>query len=127
MKSAFVRSLIAVLFCVCVRLALAGDFHSATVAAGTPLVLPAVPANHFIRIRNFTQDTPGLARGTVSVVLGSGGTSTTVLTAALTQTGSASAPERINSIVIAGPATVTITAAASTTAFITYIKQSDSD
>jgi hypothetical protein len=119
MKSA----LIAVLFCVCVRVGFAGDFQSKPIAATTSLPAITVPANHFLRIRNFTQD-GGTTRGFVSVTP-TGGTATNVLSASKIVT-TDTAPETINSIVIAGPAMVTVSAL-SANAFITYIKQSDSD
>jgi hypothetical protein len=118
MKSA----LIAILFCVCVPFTFAGDFHTELIAAGGTLTIPDVPANHFLRIRNFTQDTAG-TRGTVQVTIK--GTATTVLTAAIVTN---APPENINSIVIAGPATnVTVKAGLTATTTITYIKQHDSD
>ncbi|MDQ2823969.1 MAG: hypothetical protein M3R29_00775 [Verrucomicrobiota bacterium] len=88
----------------------------------TSLPVITVSDNHFLRIRNFTQD-GGSTRGRVSVTLGSGGTATNILTAAKIDT---TAPETINSVVIAGPATVTVTAGDATT-FITYTKEKDSD
>lgn len=118
MKSA----LIAILFCVCVPFTFAGEFHSATIAATTALPNITVPANHFLRIRNFTQD-GGTIRGLVSVKLGTSGTATNVLTAAAINT---TAPEIINSIVITGPATVTVTAG-NAAAFITYTKQNEAE
>jgi hypothetical protein len=124
MKSALVRSLIAVLFCVCVRLTLAGDFHSAVISTGASLPDITVADQHFIRIRNFTQDNNG-TRGTVTVKLGTSGAPVVVLVAAA-QTTSA-APEAVNSIVIAGPATITIKASLTGNTFVTYIKEKDSD
>jgi hypothetical protein len=124
MKSALIRSLIAVLFCVCVRLTLAGDFHSAVVPTGGLNI--TLPDQHFLRIRNFTQDALIAPRGTVSVKFGTSTTGITVMTASFVNTGTA-ALEPINSVVIAGPATVTITAAAGTNTAVTYIKQHDSD
>jgi hypothetical protein len=118
MKSA----LIAVLFCICVPFTFAGDFHSESFTAPLPDI--NVAAHRFLRIRNFTQDGTG-ARGAVKVTVGTS-PATTVLSAAIITTGAA-VPETINSIVIAGPATVTITAGVGGTTFITYTKEHESD
>jgi hypothetical protein len=127
MKSVIVRSLIAVLFCVCVRFTLAGDFHSVVVPSATPLAI-TIPDQHFIRIRNFTQDVAFPPRGTVSVKLGTGAIPINVMTASFVNpNATVTQIEPINSVVIAGPATVTITAAAGTNTVVTYIKQHDSD
>jgi len=123
MKSALVRSLIAILFCVCVRFTFAGDFHSQVIPTGGTVSLTDVPANHFLRIRNFTQNA-GPTRATISVTP-SGGSAIIVLSAAIVSNAS-TAPDTINSVVIAGPAKVEVIPGTSP-AYITYIKQSDSD
>jgi len=119
MKSA----LIAIFFCICVPLTFAGDFHSQVIPTGPNVSLPDVPANHFLRIRNFTQ-TAGPIRATISVTP-NGGSATIVLSAAIVS-GASTVPETINSVVIAGPATVQVIPGSSA-AYITYIKQHDSD
>jgi len=49
------------------------------------------------------------------------------MTASFATTATAPALEPINSVVIAGPATVTITGGASLNTVVTYIKEKDSD
>src|ERR1700732_4330238 len=110
-------ALITILFCVCVPFVFAGDFVTKAIAATTSLPAITVPANHFLRIRNFTQE-GGTTRGFVSVTP-TGGTATNVLSGAKIVTAD-TAPETINSIVIAGPAAVTVSAL-SANAIITYI------
>jgi hypothetical protein len=124
MKSA----LIAVLFCFCVPFIHAGEFVSESIpASGLSTKSPIHVAQHrFLRIRNFTQDTAG-TRGVVSVSTDGGATSTTVMTAALTPLIPLAAPEIINSVVIAGPADVTIKAGSAGLTFVTYTKEHDSD
>ena len=118
MKSA----LIAILFCVFVPLSFAGEFQSKTIVSGDTFSL-TVRAHDFLRIRNFTQ-IGGATRAVVSATIGTSTTPVTVLAA--TKLDSATL-EPINSVIIAGPATVTVTPVASATLFITYIKKKDSD
>jgi|GEM_PF-2027704 len=121
-------ALITILFCVCVPFVFAGDFVTEVMSTGAASAKSPinVPANHFIRIRNFTQDTNG-TRGTVSVKFGSSATGITVMTASFATTANVPALEPTNSVVIAGPATVTITGGTSLNTVVTYIKEKDSD
>jgi hypothetical protein len=109
----------------------AGDFVSQVVQGTTP---PAtaftiqVPGDRFLVIRNFTQDafatdgvTPATLRGKVSVTFPS---AATVITASLLNTDASKTLEPVNDVVIAGPATVTVTAG-DTNCFITYRKGQD--
>ena len=86
-------------------------------AAGNPLVL-TVADQTYLRITNFTQE-GGSARGIVTVTIN--GQSADVLTATQLNSGSlATAQEPINKVIIAGPATVTISPVPGATLSITY-------
>ena len=86
-----------------------------------------VPDGVFMRVRNFTQD-GGTVRGVVTVTITGQATSTVVLAATIlepqspTPTPAPSALEPMNTVIIAGPATVTVTAGDVAT-FVTYRKE----
>lgn len=125
MKTIAARSLIAVVFCASAVLALAGSFQSATITPGSSLTI-AVGDSRFLVIRNFTQE-GGTSRGVVTVTTDTG--TANVLTAAILDSGTSSTAiplEVISNVVIAGPATVTVTCPADATdCFITYRKESN--
>jgi hypothetical protein len=102
----------------------ANGYKSMVLAGAASLSSPIkVPDDRFLVIRNFTQQ-GGTNRGTVSVTIGS--QMTTVLTASILPADNSSAIEPINSIVIAGPATVNVTCGSdATTCFVSYRKESE--
>jgi hypothetical protein len=125
MKTALVRVLFVLLFFAITKIAVAGDFVSTVVQATQSLPTITVPGDHFLVIRNFTQEAGAVTRGSVSVT--TGGLTTTVLTAAIVDPAAGPGTlEVINNIVIAGPATVTVTNPDTVTScFITYRKGTD--
>lgn len=93
-----------VLACCC--FASGDDFKSETITSGATVILPRVHGDQFMVIRNFTQE-DGSTRGIVTVTKPpSTGTPVNVLTAAIL---TASPPDIINTVVIAGPADVAAT------------------
>jgi hypothetical protein len=117
-------------------LLLAGEIRS-HIIGNSPLTI-TVPANHVLRIREFTQAGGGAERGAVTATIN--GHSATILLATILSsppgTGSPTpvAPQRvvphrtalepINSTIVAGPATVTIAPIAGGTLYINYRKES---
>jgi hypothetical protein len=103
----------------------ADDFKSVVVP---PTLSIRVHGDQFMVIRNFTQDMMGTTRGVVMVSAPPFTTSVSVLTAAIldptnTMQGSL---EVINSVVIAGPANVTVTCGTPAgNCFISYKKDSN--
>ena len=140
MKTTFVRFLVVLFFCGFATNLVAGPFRSLVVEAGTHTDI-VVPDGVFMHVRNFTQE-GGTDRGVVSVTMTGQTTSTVVLAATVigvqstaaaagptatptptpTPIPAASALEPINTVIVAGPATVTITAG-DVAAFITYKKE----
>lgn len=125
MKTRVSQYLIAALFFASPTLVLADDFKSVILAPNGVQQIN-VDGQHFLRIRNFTQE-GGSMRGLVNVALNDqSGLSANVLAAAIVDPASA-ALDVINSIVISGPVTVTVTCGDATgSCFITYRKD-DSD
>ena len=124
MKSWFPRVLVA-LFCFGFASAIfAGDFKSAVVIDGSPLGPIHVAGDHFLVIRNFTQE-GGTTRGLVNVYDISTGQSANVLAAAIIDTDPGTPVEVINNVVIDGPANVTVTCGTGATCFVTYRKGSE--
>lgn len=140
---------IVVLLCVSATFAFANDFKSVIIAPGRCQVIK-IPNDHFLLIRNFTQDGGGSERGVVTAeidgvkvnvlaatIIDSGATATTTAatptptptpTPAATPTPTPTPPplEVINNIVIAGPAMVTATCPFDATGcVITYRRNSD--
>src|SRR5260370_12195355 len=98
----------------------AGDFKSEVIAGGQPLDLPHVGGDQFMVIRNFTQE-GGTDRGFVTV-----NHNVNVLTAAiLTNDPTQGTEEVINTVIIAGPADVTVTCGTTGNCFITFRKESN--
>jgi hypothetical protein len=123
MKISIWRWLLAFLFFGAAPFVFAESFKSKIVTS-SPLVI-TVPANHFLRVWNFTQQ-GGVDRGMVSVTL-EGGQTANVLAATRIDLSSStsvspSPPEVINRVTIAGPAQVTIAPVLGATLFITYRK-----
>lgn len=126
MKSRTASLLIAA-FCAVVSPVIAGEFNSVIITpTSSPLTLD-VPDEHFLRVRNFTQEGGGNQRGVVTVT--ANGQTENVLAAALIDQGPAPSPEgstvpleSIKKVVIAGPAQVTVAPVAGATLFITYIR-----
>jgi len=123
MKAARARYLIAALFFTSAALLFAGDFKSEFIAAGTPLPSIHVPNDHFLVIRNFTQEAGAFTRGYVTVTLPGSPSPATVLTASIVDP--LGSIEVINNIVVAGPADAIVTCGVPTNCFITYRKGSD--
>jgi len=103
--------------------AFADDFKSMTIATGATVDLPRIHGDQFMVIRNFTQE-DGSLRGVVMVTKPPDSvTSVSVLTAAVL---TASPPDVINNVVIAGPADVSVTCGnTSGNCFISYKKDSN--
>lgn len=147
MKTNVVRFLVALFLCGFATNLLAGPFRSQVIAAGQHVDI-SVPDGVFLHVRNFTQE-GGTDRGVVSVTMTGQTTSTVVLAAtviAVQSTAAAAGPtgtatptptptptpvpvpaasalEPINTVFIAGPATVTVSAPSDAAAFITYKKE----
>lgn len=81
------------------------DFKSLTISSGGSSETIRVHNGQFMIIRNFTQDDLTGSRGVVMVAKPPGGTTVNVLSAAALD---ASPPDIINTVLIAGPADVTI-------------------
>jgi len=110
--------------CAFVGAIFADDFKSVTITGGTSLDPIRVHDDQLMLIRNFTQDTETTARGVVVVTKPpSSSTSVNVLAAAVLDMPTL---EVINSVVIAGPADVTVTCPDVTAiCFISYKKDSN--
>ena len=102
--------------------AYADDFKSVTITGGTPLGPIRVHGDQFMVIRNFTQDTTQITRGVVMISAPPSLTQVSVLAAAILDM---TPLEVINSVVIAGPADVTVTCDPSASCFISYKKDSN--
>ena len=106
---------------VAVQTVSAGPYHTKIIGASDQPVVISVAENVFLQIRNFTQE-GGAVRGAVMVINNDGATAN-VLTASVIDPSTVTvAPEFINRVVIAGPATVTINPVAGATLTITYRK-----
>jgi hypothetical protein len=117
------RFLVATLFCASAAFVIAADFKSKILQATERLTI-TVPADHFLKIQNFTQEAPATTRGFVTTT-SDGLTANAVLTAAIIDPmATPGSLEVINSVVIAGPANVTVTCGDST-CFVSYRKDSE--
>jgi hypothetical protein len=123
MKTALAGFLPVLLFCTLTKFAAAGDFQSVVLSATiNPSVTITVPNGRFLVIRNFTQDV-GSIRGQVTATLQPSNLMATVLTASFLNTVPV---EVINNVVVAGPASVSVTCPdLAATCFITYRKGDD--
>ena len=150
MKTLPCRSLLAIALIAGVSSVFANEYKSVVIAAGTSKLV-TVDKHEILRIRNFSQE-GGDLRGSVTVTTDSGtatALTATILSASATpnptptptptpaptptpgaparvQGSSSSGLEPINSVIIAGPATVSITAG-DVPAFVTFRKEADSD
>ena len=114
--------------CVLAGIAFASDFKSVIISGTTQQMIAHVGGDHFLVIRNFTQQGAGSSRGFVTVSNTPIGGPVNVLAAAIvdpaTPPGSL---EVINSVIIAGPADVTVMCGADTgsSCFISFKKDSE--
>ena len=130
MKATGARCLIVAFFCASAIAVFAGDFKSSIIAPGGSVSI-SVPDNHFVVIKNFTQE-GGTTRGVMTVADNNMQTAN-VLAATIIDTGASATPtpspaplEVINSVVVAGPVAVTVTCPAdATNCFITYRRDSE--
>jgi hypothetical protein len=117
------RLLSALCFCAFATLSVANDVQSAIFTPANPPTPIDVPNDHFLVIRNFTQ-VGGSDRGVITITIGS--QPTDILSAAIIDPSTSTSPEIINRVVIAGPATVTVTCGTgATSCFISYRKDND--
>ncbi|HEY4283034.1 MAG TPA: hypothetical protein VGM62_08210 [Chthoniobacterales bacterium] len=101
----------------------AGSFHTKVITSSSEALEISVADNVFLQIRNFTQQ-GGVSRGVVTATIND--QDVNVLAASLiNSTSLAVAPEVINRIVVAGPATVAVAPVAGATLTITYRKVRD--
>lgn len=136
MKAPGTRCIIATLLFALAGFVFAGDFKSEIITGGHFLTIN-LSDDHFLVIRNFTQE-GGTGRGLVTVMTTAGLTAN-VLAATIIDSGTSPAPtatpsptptplplEVINNVVVAGPATITVTCPTdATTCFVSYKKDSD--
>src|SRR3954468_17047456 len=122
MKANVFRSLVVVFLSASAGMVSAGEFKSAIISPGGSLSIN-VPGDHFLKIRNFTQE-GGATRGLVTVTLNHGmSESANVMSAAIVDPTLTSALEVINDIIVGGPADVAVTCPADATqCFISYRK-----
>jgi hypothetical protein len=114
--------LLAVLFVfICTGFVRAGDFVSTVLQAGQVLGPITISGNHFFQIRNFTQEVGGFNKGFVSVTKDSL-TITDAFVASVEDPSTQFTNDPVNTFVVAGPATVTVTCGDTTSCFITYRK-----
>ena len=125
------RFFVAAFFFITAAVAFANPFKSKIISSDDGVFETTVPADHFMKITNFTQE-GGTGRGVVQVSLpgdSPNGGATNVLTAAridLSTGGMAqNAPEINNRVTIAGPAIVRITPILGAKLFITFRKERD--
>jgi hypothetical protein len=128
MKMLAARYFVALTFLAAAEVAFANPFKSKIITGTDSTLVITVPAEHFLKITNFTQD-GGTDRGAVHVTLQdteNGGT-TKILTATRidlsTGINSQNFPEIGNRMIIAGPATVRVPPITGATLYITYQKQ----
>jgi len=102
------------------------DYKSVVIQGGGTPVSISVDDSRFLVIRTFTQQN-GTLRGAVTVTMLNGQTSLNqnVLSASIMPTTTGTIIEPVNSVVIAGPATVLVTCPdTSATCFVSYRKES---
>ncbi len=118
------RLLAAIFVLIAVNSVRAGDFVSMVLQANQQLPPITVSGDHFLVIRNFTQEVGGFARGFVSVTT-NGSTITNAFVASIEDPSPFIINDPVNNFVVAGPATVTVTCGDTTNCFITYRKGED--
>ena len=99
----------------------AGDFVSTVLQADQQLAPITISGDHFLVIRNFTQEVGGNNRGFVSVEK-NGSAITNAFVASVEDPSTFFLKDPVNSFVVAGPATVTVTCGDTTSCFLTYRK-----
>lgn len=99
----------------------AADFVSTVLQADQTLGPITISGNHFLLIRNFTQEVGGFNKGFVSVTK-DGLTITNAFVASVEDPSTAFLNDPINEFFVAGPATVSVTCGDTTNCFITYRK-----
>jgi hypothetical protein len=104
-----------------VETVLAGPFHTKIIGPSDQPLVINVAENVFLQIRNFTQE-GGAVRGAVLVINNDGAAANVLTSSLIDPTTVTTAPEFINRVVIAGPATVTINPVTGATLTITYRK-----
>jgi hypothetical protein len=131
MRTLTVRFFVAAVFLAAAAFAFANPFKSKIISSDDSLLEIIVPADHFMKITNFTQE-GGTDRGVVQVSLpgdSPNGGATNVLTAARldlsTGSNAQNAPEITNRVTIAGPALVRIQPVLGAKLFITFRKERD--
>jgi hypothetical protein len=130
MKRILASVLVVLLIFVSAKFAIAGEYKSAVIAAGSPLSPSPieVPDGRFLVIKSFTQSGYTTARGVVTLSMLNGmpyNPPVNVLSASIVPTDS-TAVEPVNSIVIAGPATVNVSCPDTTaTCFVSYRRESN--
>ena len=119
------RAVLAGLFlCASAVLLYAGDYKTLVLSANGSENIN-VASDGFILLRNFTQE-DGATRGTVNLTTDSG--SVSVLAASIIDPDAASDLETVNSIIIAGPATLTVSCPSdATNCVLTFRKTSGSN
>ena len=124
MNSSFSRFLAALFVFALASFIRADDFKSLVIASGDTQSLPRIHGDQFMIIRNFTQEDFVTTRGVVMVTKPpSAASSVSVLSAAIL---TASPPDVINTVVIAGPADVSVTCGDTTgNCFISFKKVSN--
>jgi hypothetical protein len=120
MKTLF-RLFAVVFVLIAVNFARAGDFVSQVLQADQVLPTIIVSGNHFLVIRNFTQEVGGNNKGFVSVTA-NGQTITNAFVASIEDPSTQFTNDPVNNFVVAGPATVTVTCGDTTSCFISYRK-----
>jgi hypothetical protein len=118
------RLLAAVFVFIFIGFVRAGDFVSTVLQAGQQLPPITISGNHFLVIRNFTQEVGGNNRGFVSVTA-NGLTITNAFVASIEDPSTQFLNDPVNNFVVAGPATVTVTCGDTTSCFISYRKGQD--
>ena len=131
MKTLTVRFFVAAFIFAAAAVAFANPFKSKIIQGSDSVLEITVPADHFMKITNFTQE-GGTDRGVVQVTLPfdtPNGGAANVLTAARidlsTGSNAQNAPEISNRVTIGGPAIVRINPVAGAKLFITYRKERD--
>jgi len=118
-------SLASLLLCASAVLLYAGDYKTLVLSANGSENINVV-SDGFILLRNFTQEGGSTTRGTVSV--SKDGTDATVLAASTVPVNLSDDQESINSIIIAGPASLTVTCPGDATdCVLTYRKTNGSN
>jgi hypothetical protein len=101
-----------------VNAAFAGPFRTKIITSSDDPLVVSIAENVFLQIRNFTQE-GGILRGTVTVTI-NGQTANVLSASQINGSSLLFAPEVINRVNVAGPATVTVNPVANAKLVITY-------